>query len=265
MRKLGINYGAERPQGMTDEERLCRLAEYGFGAIFTGIGKPEAIDALAPKVRAAGIDYDFIHAPFDGINHIWAEGEQGDTMLDRLITVAETCARNDIPIMVIHLSSGDNAPCVNDFGIARFDALVKKSGELGVKIAIENQRKIGNIACLMERYLGESHVGFCWDNGHEACYAYGREYMPWFGDRLICLHIHDNLKIYNGDSHYLPFDGLIDFSHVADQIRESGYTGTLMLETGGRGNPLYAGLTDVDFLKRAYMQGDRLRRMIDGE
>ena len=89
--------------------------------------------------------------------------------------------------------------------------------------------------------------------------------MPWFGDRLICLHIHDNLKIYNGDSHYLPFDGLIDFSHVADQIRASGYMGSLMLETGGCGNPLYSGLSDVDFLKRAYMQGDRLRRLIDGE
>ena len=96
MRKLGMNYGAERPEGLSDEARLARLAEYGFGAIFTGIGKPETIDALAPKVRAAGIDYDFIHAPFDGINRMWKEGEAGEEMLERLIVTAETCARNEI-------------------------------------------------------------------------------------------------------------------------------------------------------------------------
>ena len=264
MRKLGINYGAERPEGMSDEARLARLNEYGFGAIFTGIGNPATIDALAPKVRAAGIDYDFIHAPFDKINDIWKQGDAGEEMLNRLVVTVETCARNDIPVVVIHLSSGERAPFVNDCGTDRFDRLVKRAGELGVQVAIENQRKLGNIAALLERYEGEKHVGFCWDNGHEKCFTPGREYMPLFGNRLICLHIHDNRGFYNDDVHYLPFDGVIDFAHVAEQIRASGYKGSLMLETMGRSRDLYAGLTDVDFLKRAYMQANRLRTMIDG-
>lgn len=264
MRKLGMNYGAERPEGLSDEERLARLAEYGFGAIFTGIGKPETIDALAPKVRAAGIDYDFIHAPFDGINRMWKEGEAGEEMLERLIVTAETCARNEIPIFVVHLSAGENAPCVNNCGIDRFDRLIQRSEELGVQVAIENQRKLGNIAVMMERYADAKHVGFCWDNGHERCFTPGREYMPLFGDKLICLHIHDNRGIYNDDIHYLPFDGVIDFHRVAEHIRNSGYQGSVMLECAGRGRDLYAGLTDVDFLKRAYMQADRLRTLIDG-
>ena len=265
MRKLGMNYGAERPDGMTDENRLARLNEYGFGAIFTGIGKPETIDALAPKVRAAGIDYDFIHAPFDKINDMWKPGEAGEAMLARLITTVETCAKNEIPIAVIHLSSGEKAPCVNDCGIERFDRLIKRAGECGVQIAIENQRKLGNIAVMMERYDSEKHVGFCWDNGHERCFTPDREYMPLFGKKLICLHLHDNRGFYNDDVHYLPFDGVIDFVHVAEQIRASGYKGSVMLETAGRGRDLYAGLTDVDFLKRAYTQADRLRTLIDGK
>ena len=265
MRKLGINYGAERPVEKTDEERLARLAEYGFGAIFTGIGNPATIDALAPKVRAAGMDYDFIHAPFDGINNIWREGDDGEAMLDRLLVTTETCARNEIPLEVIHLSSGVNAPTVNELGIDRFDRLVRRAGELGVKVAIEDQRKLGNIAVMMERYENERHVGFCWDNGHECCFTPGREYMPLYGSRLFCLHIHDNKGIYDSDDHYLPFDGVIDFSHVAEQIRRSGYTGSVMLETAGRGRDLYAGLSEEAFLERAYLQADRLRRLIDGE
>ena len=34
MRKLGMNFRAERPKDKTDEEILARMKEYGFGAIF---------------------------------------------------------------------------------------------------------------------------------------------------------------------------------------------------------------------------------------
>ncbi len=265
MRKLGMNFRAERPKDKTDEEILARLREYGFGAIFTGMPDPQRLDELAPKVRAAGIDYDFIHAPFKGINEIWKEGEEGEEMLGRMIGTVDGCSRNEIPIVVIHLSSGVNAPMINDIGVERFDRLIRHAEAAGVQVAIENQRKIGNIAALMERYESEPHVGFCWDNGHEACFTPGREYMPLFGKRLICLHIHDNRCIYNVDEHFLPFDGLIDFQHVADQIRASGYQGSVMLETKGRSSELYQGLTEESFLERAYMQANRLRVMIDGE
>ncbi|MBR2907207.1 MAG: sugar phosphate isomerase/epimerase [Clostridia bacterium] len=265
MRKLGMNFRAERPKDKTDEEILARMKEYGFGAIFTGMPEPDRLAELAPKVREAGLDYDFIHAPFKGINTIWEEGEEGEEMLNRLLATVDGCAKNEIPIVVIHLSSGVGAPMINDLGVERFDRLIRHAGTVGVKVAMENQRKIGNIAALMERYTAEQHVGFCWDNGHEACFTPGREYMPLFGDRLLCLHIHDNRCLYNVDEHYLPFDGLIDFRRVADHIRASGYRGSVMLETKGRGKGFYTGLTEEEFLERAYMQANRLRVLIDGE
>lgn len=269
MRKLGMNFRAERPKDKTDEEILARLKEYGFDATHTGIANPfetpGRIDELAPKVRAAGLDYDFIHAPFKGINTIWQEGEDGEEILSRILATVDCCNRNEIPLVVVHLSSGENAPMIGDIGVERFDRLIRHAEAAGVQVAIENQRKIGNIAALMERYESEPHVGFCWDNGHEACFTPGREYMPLFGKRLICLHIHDNRCVYNEDVHYLPFDGLFDFEKGARQIRESGFKGTLMLEVAGRKRDLYAGLTEEAFLERAYMQANRLRVMIDGE
>lgn len=266
MRKLGMNFGADGGKERPVEERLAGLVEHGFTAIFTGLhGTADAVRDLSLAARAAGVDYDFIHAPFKGINNIWKEGEDGEAQLNTLITCAEACAHGEVPMMVIHLSSGDNAPCVNDLGIARFDRLIERCGELGVQVAMENQRKIGNLACLLERYAKEKHVGFCWDNGHEACFTPGMEYMPWFGKRLMCLHIHDNRNVYNDDCHYLPFDGEIDFTRVAELIRESGFGGTLMLETKGVGSNLYSSLTPNEFLERAYRRANRLREMIDGK
>lgn len=269
MRKLGMNFRAERPTDKTDEEVLARLKEYGFDATHTGIAdpfeNPGRIDELAPKVRAAGLDYDFVHAPFKGINTIWGKGEEGEEILSRILATVDCCARNEIPLIVVHLSSGEKAPMIGDVGVERFDRLIDYAGAAGVQVAMENQRKIGNIAALMERYASESHVGFCWDTGHEGCFTPGREYMPLFGDRLLCLHLNDNRCMYNVDEHYLPFDGLFNFEKAARQIRESGFKGSLMMEVAGRKRDLYIGLSEEAFLERAYMQADRLRKMIDGE
>ena len=87
--------------------------------------------------------------------------------------------------------------------------------------------------------------------------------MPLFGDRLICTHIHDNTAVYNEDSHFLPFDGACDFGYVAEAIRSSGYSGSLMLEVGCNGP---CGQDDpLNFLARAAESVKRLRAMIDGE
>ena len=129
-------------------------------------------------------------------------------------------------------------------------------------IAFENQRKLANIAWAFEAFTTET-VKFCWDCGHEFCFTPGRHYMPLFGDRLICTHIHDNTAVFNDDSHFLPFDGACDFVYVADTLRNSDYTGSLMLEVG---NPSrYGELSPQEFLKKAWDAAVRLRTMVDGE
>ena len=100
----------------------------------------------------------------------------------------------------------------------------------GVQIAFENQRKLANIAWTFEEIEDAPNVGFCWDTGHENCFTPGRQYMPLFGKKLICTHIHDNNGVFDHDEHLLPFDGKLDFVRAARQIRESGFTGALVLE-----------------------------------
>lgn len=130
--------------------------------------------------------------------------------------------------------------------------------------AFENQRKLANLAWAMETFGPDSNVGFCWDCGHESCFTPGREYMPIFGKRLVCTHIHDNHGIYNGDDHMLPFDACMDFEKVARQIRESGYEGSLMLEVGPGAHEVYQNLTWEEFFERAAVAVKRLRDLVDG-
>ncbi len=263
MRKLGVNCGSFR--GVDSLASMPYIKNAGFDSIFTGYLNDEHTGRLANAAAQNGLSYDFIHAPFKEINNIWNPGEDGEAMLAQLIDCAESCAHYDIPAIVVHLSSGDAAPCVNDIGHERWDRLVNRAGEIGVNIAFENQRKLANLAFVMELYRDLPNVGFCWDNGHEGCFTLGRQYMPLFGDRLMALHIHDNMNRYNEDLHMLPFDGVLDFHRFADQVRASGFKGTLMLEVLPKKTNFYDDMTAEQYYAAAYETAVRLRIMVDGE
>lgn len=260
MHKLGINYISTLP--LTLEENFSLLSQTGFQAVFTMHDGAEATARYAAAAADAGLTYESIHAPWDGINAMWQEGDEGETMLRRLTDTLDSCQRNNIPIAVVHLSSGRNAPCINDLGHSRFDRLIDHAVKTGVTVAFENQRMLANLAFVMELYRDIPQVGFCWDLGHEACFAGGREYMPLFGDRLVYTHIHDNLSQPNGDLHRIPFDGNINFARRAEHLRNSGYTGTLTLEIS-TDLKQYPGITGEGYIQRAYAAVTRFRDMVE--
>ena len=242
--------------GLDPAEQIRLMQANGFEATFMG-SESTLLEGLLPAFRNAGITVENCHAPFNKINDIWFEGEAGDAMLGRLIDGVRVCAKHEIPALVVHLSSGEQAPRINDIGCERFDRLMDEARRLGVAIAYENQRKLANLAMVLEQY---PEAGFCWDTGHEACFTPGREYMPLFGNRMVALHLQDNNGVYNRDEHLLPYDGAIDMTLAASRIAKSSYGGTVMLEVIRRNSNAYDNLTPEEYYRRA---ADAARRFAD--
>lgn len=268
MRKLGINFETVFFPGMNEQDGLSLLRAAGFDSFFTDYYFNETIlERYAQAVVKNGIRWESMHAPFEGplrINSIWEEGEQGDVMLDRLIQCVRACHRFNVPVAVIHLSSGMHPPCVGNIGRKRLDKLVEEAVCLDVTLGFENLRKVANLAFVLELYDDVPQVGFCWDVGHEACFTPGKQFMPLFGNKLVFTHIHDNMCMFNGDDHMIPFEGAIDFERVACQLRESGFQGTLSLELLPYASGRYEGIAPEEYYARAYTAACRLRDMIDG-
>lgn len=241
-------------------EQIDLLKRHGFTHIFIDAHHPD-LDNTVHAVREAGIAVDFCHAPFDHINDMWLDGEAGDVMLGRLKSCVDSCARLSIPTLIVHLSAGDNCPHITDCGFTRFKALVDHADESGVIIAFENQRKLANIAFAFEVY---PTARFCWDTGHEDCFAYGRRYMPLFGDKLVSLHIHDNDGEHNHDFHMIPFDSKVDFDRVARSIAEVRFEGTIMLEVFRKATHFYDGMSDDEYYARAAAAAARIRDRVVG-
>jgi sugar phosphate isomerase/epimerase len=258
MREIGINLDVRSEMEIPT---FCdTLRDCGFTRVFMGAGTPGYVRFMANYVTAAGLTFDTLHAPFHGINSMWHAEEDGDLCLQRLTDSIDLCAEIGAPIAVVHLSSGENAPPTTDIGRARFIRLVEHAAARGIKIAFENQRKLANIAWAFEEFKDTTHVGFCWDCGHEGCFTPGRRYMPLFGERLICTHLHDNDGVYNHDQHLLPYDGSLDYNAVATDLRHATPTVPLVLEVN---RDHYDGMTDEEFILRAAKAAKRLRDMIE--
>ena len=261
MRKIGINI--INGPAFTDEDFVNLIADLGFNCTFSGVFEPERQTNIANLLAKRGMYYETLHAPFGHMNDIWLDCEGGEEMLKELLHCVDHCEMVGAPIAVIHLSAGENAPSITDIGRERFTRLVDHAAQKNVRIAFENQRKLANLAWALETFGTDAGVGFCWDCGHESCFTPGREYMPLFGKRLICTHIHDNMGVYDQDDHMLPFDGVIDFNRFAQHINASGYTGSFMLEVIPKKSGRYDDITPETFITRAAEAVKRLVALTD--
>lgn len=261
-RKLGINIDC---LGSQDEITTLEIAaKTGFEVFTTSVRELGEMTKIKEKAVELGMDFPFLHSPYSGINNMWLEGEEYRKIFDGIIYSIDVAAACGIGAVVIHVSSGWQAPPVNDLGLSRYDALVEYAAKKGVTLAFENLRMVGNLAYLVDRYEHNDNVRFCYDCGHEHCYT---KTVPWidiFTNKIIATHIHDNLsrpfgdKSTDPDSHWLPFDGTFDYHRMMRKLDRYGYSGPLVLEVYRKVREDYKKLSAEEFIATSY---DRIKRI----
>ncbi len=77
---------------------------------------------------------------------------------------------------------------------------------------------------------GKKCFGLCLDTGHlnllrKPFYSF----IPILGDRIVALHIHDNLQL--ADSHLMPYMGSVRWRDLVPELKVAGYKGDISFET----------------------------------
>ena len=261
-RKLGII--SECLQGVPATEASPLIKEAGFDCYFTGIYQPNEVEKVKKVGDNLGLSCDFIHAPFKGINNMWLAGMDYLDIDRKMKTSIDAAAACGIPTVIAHLSSGWKAPEITDLGLARFDALVEYADARKVNIAVENLRKIGNLAYFVDRYENMPYVGYCYDFGHEHCYTKTVSWMDIFCKKVIATHIHDNFgrgeekTEISPDTHLLPFEGNIDYARIMRKLDEYEFEGSLVLEVN---NARHREMSHQDFLATCFERIQRISKM----
>ena len=162
------------------------------------------------------------------------------------------------PFVVIHghsPSPGKSGPkddpaYIDALNWSMYRSLIDTLQKTNVTVCLENLYRGGPAACYYEGHSSDPHLaaaqidtlnaeagkecfGLCMDTGH--LNMLGKRfytYVPVLGNRIKCLHIHDNPGI--ADSHLAPYSGTTDWSEFTEELRKIGYRGNLSFETGSQ-------------------------------
>lgn len=257
MRKLNIDIfgGIPYPNLLP----LAKQAGFeGFATFHVYANDLNMLTAQVEQGKSLGLTCDCVHSVIPGEKDLWVEGsKEGDLFLAKLLQSVDFCAQLKVPTMVVHVSPAETGATFAA-GIRRLEQLVEKAGKMGVQIAFENIDHVQYLVDTLSHFRGCSHVGYCYDSGHEAIWTPGEHFLPLVGDRLIYTHIHDNGMV--DDDHFLPGDGRLDFDRICGELRDTGYQGSLMLELNYESYENK--LPPAEFLKRSYEAAARLAEQI---
>lgn len=211
-------------------------------------------------VREQGLNVIFAHLGYQNINDLWLENENGENLVPRYINDLKICKENNIPMVVMHLTSKSVAPIYNEIGIKRLQKIVDYAESLDIQVAFENTKTKGYLEYVMD-HIHNKNEGICFDSGHYHVYFDDELDFSKFKDRIFAVHLHDNDK--SGDLHLIPFDGTLDWANIINNLKDNGYQGHVTLELCYRYDYLKDGINN--FYKKGYEAACKLQELFEKE
>lgn len=245
------------------QDRIALIQEVGFtGTSLWWEDEEEPFplpkEKMPSLVREQGLRIDNIHVPCCEANHFWSEDKDlRQEIIKKHKEWLEDCARFNVPLLVMHLCDGEDAPAPNPHGLESLEKIVRRAEELGVNIAIENTRRMDSVVAVLE-HISSPVLGFCFDSSHHRLTdKEDFRFLRTFGHRLKATHLSDNDGL--ADRHWLPGHGVIDWSKLSQAFPQA-YEGFLTLEAYP--TPEEAKGSPQAFLKLAYERINNFARII---
>jgi sugar phosphate isomerase/epimerase len=282
--KLRIGVSTNCECGVTLRETLENFQSAGIEHAMLS-EKCGDLETNLELARGIGINVPYVHvgyrAPFaKSINDLWTVGRANEELIADLTRKLKLCARYGVEVAVMHMSNypaqKDRASWIIEQGIKSMREVVRVAEEIGIIIALENQSPMDNfyVYTILDA-IDSPNLRLCYDCGHHYLLTVEDDILARYGDRLVALHIHDNLmdavdmETWERDLHYLPFDGKIDFDEVCRRIAQCGYDGVVMLELHREDfgstevYEIYEHTSPVQFLIEAKKRGEKLAQMLE--
>lgn len=260
MREIAVAVSNDN-ENITPIETIKAIKEAGFKNVFIQWYNKDwkyTQEEQLKYIKQLGLNIIFAHLGYKDINTIWEDGELEDYLVQKYKNDINICKENNIPMVVMHLTSHSSAPMYNEMGLDRIKKIVDYANELNIKVAFENTEIKGYLEYVLSNIKNEN-VGICYDSGH--CHAHFNDDFNFelFKNRIFAVHLHDNDK--SGDLHLLPFDGTINWNWVVKNLKDNNYNGPITLELCYSRD--YLKLSPLEFYKKGYKIGEEIAKMFE--
>ncbi len=275
MFNLGVNTNNEC--GKTYTEILNNIQAVGFTDVMVAT-KSGDLEECIENALQEGFNIPYVHLTNKFCSNLWVKGETNLKFIQGITKELQVCSKYRIPIAILHATHGNAEELAlppNEHGLNCMKQIIKVAKKLKVKIALENldAPNFKNFTYLMDN-INDPYLGFCYDAGHHNLYNPKVDLLKKYGNRILAVHLHDNLMDweygydYTRDLHRLPFDGKIDYKKVIKKLAATPYKNTIMLELhkDSCGEPrIYNKMSPQEFLKEAHCRAEKLSKMLEEE
>lgn len=170
------------------------------------------IDTQIQIFKANGLKVSSLHNQYrtDELENFWKDNAIGEKLERTLILDIETAKKYGFKCVVVHMMGE-----FSNFGKTRLLRILSECEKNNVYLAVENIDFEHPFIEIFEN-VHHPYLKFCYDSGHNNCFDKDFDYLSKYGDKLVCLHLHDNNGI--RDQHTLNQFGTIDWDKLAQKL-----------------------------------------------
>ena len=204
------------------------------------------------RVKEAGLEIFNIHMAGSEDNLMWCDDEKlRRKHVEPIKRTIEEIADYDIHNLVVHLCERGDVPAPNKNLLKSVEELIPVAEANHTVLSLENTWRSDYLEAVWQEFPVKE-LGFCFDTSHAN--LRDQFYLAEkYHHLLSAYHLSDNDGIQ--DRHWLPFDGVIDFTKVMPLLRKKEIPYTLEVIANKQLYP-----EETQFLAAAY---EKLNHLID--
>jgi len=225
------------------EDQVKDIKNLGFDCVMTNpdpsMNKDNGSIRKQTKLfQKHGLKLSSLHSRYRRVElpHFFMDDKIGKKLERNLIKDVKIAHKYGFKCVVVHLKGE-----TSKIGFNRLQRVLKLCEKLNVTLALEN---LSNNAKTLEetfKNIKSDYLKFCWDVGHNNAFTPDIDFATIYKDKLITLHLHDNLggnvgdetyqkigydrkypkgegRTYNPDMHTLNKYGNINWEEVAKKL-----------------------------------------------
>ena len=230
------------------EEQVKAIKDAGFDCIMTNpdpsMNKENgSIKKQVKLFKKYGIQLSSLHMRYRRVElpHFFMEDKIGKKLEKNLIKDVKVANKYGFTCVVAHLKGEPN-----QVGYDRLKRVLMFCEKLNIPLAVENLSNNYETLNGVFENVKSDHLKFCWDVGHNHAFTPDIDFGMLYKDKIIALHLHDNLgakvtdeeyeimgyknkykngegRVYNPDMHTLNKYGNINWNNIAKILAEINY------------------------------------------